>query len=133
MTETRAPSDFLQIANDRQQLVWSNYWDMPHAKQGFFYLSGNAGAWRLLVPDACRSALSEFATARHVEMEIARVDGVACVQIWFEDGSHSPYGLLLDSRQIDHPVLPTKKSGPLLIYTRDGLVMKLKVKSITRL
>lgn len=41
----------ITISNDGQKIVSTNYWDTEHAKRGFLYLSWNAGAGRLLLPD----------------------------------------------------------------------------------
>jgi len=42
----------ITIANDGPDIASTNYWATDHARAGIVYLSGNAGAWRLLMPPA---------------------------------------------------------------------------------
>src|ERR1700744_5802447 len=45
------PITMITIANDGQNLITTNYWDSEYAKMGLIYLTWNAGAARLLLPD----------------------------------------------------------------------------------
>ena len=56
----------LEIRNQGQAILSTNYWDSDHAKAGYFYLSWNAGAGRLLVPDSQKATLREMKGAREV-------------------------------------------------------------------
>lgn len=52
----------IHIENQGAEIASTNYWDTPHAQRGFCYLSGNAGVWRLLVPEAQAALLAEMRT-----------------------------------------------------------------------
>jgi hypothetical protein len=41
----------LQIENDGQAIIASNFWDTAYAQHGAVFLSVNAAAFRLLQPD----------------------------------------------------------------------------------
>lgn len=56
----------LTIGNRGQAILATNYWGSDHAARGLFFLSWNAGAGRLLVPDSQKHALREMRGAREV-------------------------------------------------------------------
>lgn len=56
----------LTIRNQGQAIAETNYWDSEHAQAGALYLSWNAGAARLLVPDSEKSLIRELKGAREV-------------------------------------------------------------------
>lgn len=56
----------LIIENQGQAIARTNYWDSDHAKAGYFFLSWNAGAGRLLMPDSQKAALAEMRSAKYV-------------------------------------------------------------------
>lgn len=122
--------NLITIENDGNIIRKTNFWDTAWAKKGLFFLSGNAGAWRLLVPDKCQIQLPEMATGKYAEMELSAYAGVPAVTIWFEDGTRSPFRLLLDLRSVNRMITPTKSRSPLLIYTRKGLQQTLMVRKI---
>jgi hypothetical protein len=122
--------NLITIENDGNTIRKTDFWDSAYAKKGLFYLSGNAGAWRLLVPDNCQSLLSEMATGKYAEMELSTHAGVPAVIIWFVDGTRTPYRLLLDLRSVERKITRTKSRSPLLIYTRKGLQQTLMIRKI---
>lgn len=124
------PQDLITIVNDGKTIRETNFWDSCRAKNGLMYLSGNAGAWRLLVPDVCQIHLSEMATGKYAEMELSALAGVPAVTIWFEDGTCTPFRTMLDLRSVDRKITPVKGRSPLLIYTRKGLQQTLMVRKI---
>lgn len=96
----------ITIVNDGQELVSSDYWSTEQARSGFMYLSGNAGAWRLLVPDSAASYISEMQGAESVSIEESiQAPGVAW-DIVFEDGSDTPLCVSIDKRQCDRAMTP---------------------------
>ncbi len=100
--------NLITIKNDGNAIREINFWVSSHARKELMYLSGNAGAWRLLVPDICQIHLSEMATGKYAEMELSTHAGVPAVTIWFEDGTRTPYRLLLDLRSVDRKITPLK-------------------------
>ena len=102
--------DLFVIENAEQDIQSTNYWQTEHAARGFFYISINAGAIRLLVPDVQIHAILEMTTAREVVVsrgpwpDQGKHDGI---ELLFEDDSDNPYCLHLMSEQCDR--LPGNK------------------------
>lgn len=95
---------FIELQNNGQEIISTNYFDTTHAQRGYFYLSSNAGAFRLLVPDGQIPVIEECKTATEVIIsrgpwpEQGRQDAI---EILFEDRSDSPYAIHLSSEQVD--------------------------------
>ena len=109
----------ISILNAGARLVSTDYWLTEHAKAGLVYLTGNAGALRLLVPAAALGMLAEMRTGQRVTIERSLHSGAAgCVDIVFEDGSNSPFSVAVDTRQMDR-ALTAGAAVPFLVYTED--------------
>ena len=52
--------DVISIENKGQRIVRTNYFDTENARSGFVYLSWNAGAGRVLLPDSRKEWLPEM-------------------------------------------------------------------------
>src|SRR3990167_2306796 len=94
----------LTIENDGPRIVRTNYWSSEHAARGAFYVSVNAGAFRVLVPEAVRDVVAEMRTAK--EVVISRGPWPAerrddALELLFDDGSASPFALHIGVEQID--------------------------------
>lgn len=113
----------LTIRNSGQEIAETNYWSLPHAQRGFLYLSGNAGALRLLVPAAAGDYLAEMRTGTSVTIEPSTTPG--CVDIVFEDGSDAPFSVSLDRRQCERAP-GSAGQRRFLVYTQDGLQIDLQ-------
>lgn len=111
----------LTIANNGPDIAETNYWDTELNRRGLFYLSGNAGALRLLVPDAYVGAVAEMKRGRFVTIERSIQQGNA-VDVVFEDMTDSPYCLALDkTAQIDRAgLLQPKDNISFSVWTRTG-------------
>jgi len=107
----------IEIGNDGAEIAYTNYWQTEHAARGFCYLSGNAGAWRLLVPAAAASYLDEMRTGRSVTIEPS-LQNQGCWDLVFEDGTSSPFFLAVDKRQVERAIEPGKYR--LTVWTEDG-------------
>lgn len=57
---------FVEICNDGKRIVSTNWWDLPYAKEGYIYVSVNAGAFRILLPDKDQQMLKDMRTAEYV-------------------------------------------------------------------
>lgn len=120
----------MMIMNDGKILVDTDYWDGEMARRGLCFMSGNAGAWRLLVPDCLRDYLEEMNTTNYVEIELRKISGRNMALIWFEDGSQTPFHLGIETRAIDRHIDRTNVEQPLMIYTRDGLKQTHRIRRI---
>lgn len=120
----------LTITNKGQAIESTNYWDSEHAKAGYCYLSWNAGAARLLMPDALKPAIREMRTAQYVIVSRGpwREHGNRdALELLFEDGSDTPYCLHLVAEQTDR-LLPEDNQGGgfvVTVWTRGGEKLRL--------
>jgi hypothetical protein len=121
----------LLIANDGAEIVSTNFWDKEtsYSKIGAFYLSINAGCFRLLVPDCYKSEVPDmrkgckYIVVNRGKMDHARfaqdslhretkTGGIAPdqgMEILFEDKSDNPYAVHIGNTQVDR--LPTGDSA----------------------
>ena len=105
-----------KIGNDGAAIASTDYWQTDHAAQGLCYLSGNAGHWRLLVPDMAETMLIDMRTGRSVTIEPSLHAPGQCWDVVFEDGTDSPFSVAVDKRQVDRTMQPGK--ARLTVWTR---------------
>lgn len=115
----------IAIINDGQSIRETNYWYTDQAKAGYFFLSWNAGAGRLLVPDSQLAALREMESAGMVIVSAGKWSaegGRDALELLFEDGSDHPFCLHLVSEQTDRMLPDTDQGGGFVItaWTRSG-------------
>lgn len=117
--------NLITIKNNGPDIESTNYWDTEHAARGFVYLTVNAGAYRLLLPELYLSALVDMMQAKYVVIsrgpwpDKGKADAL---EIMFEDDSDSPYAIHIVPEQCDR--LPgnqdTNKERPFTVWARDG-------------
>src|SRR5690606_22796554 len=117
--------DMISIANKGQIIAKTNFFDSQYARRGLFYLSWNAGAGRLLVPDSQKRAISEMRSAKYVIVSRGpwlEYDGADALELLFEDFSDAPYVLTIKQEACDRPLPATDQGGGFLIsaWTRGG-------------
>ena len=103
----------LEIENDGQAILSTNYWTSDYAARGLSYLSWNAGAARLLVPAIRRTWLKEMQGAESVIVSIgpwSAARGKEAIELLFEDRSDSPFALHLSQEQTDR-MPPESEAG----------------------
>lgn len=106
----------VEISNDGQRIVGTNYWDTELAARGMLYLAINAGAFRLLVPPAVAGqVVPELGGAR--QAVVSRGPWPAAqrndaVEVLLDDGSQSPWSCHLDAGQVDRMPLDSDASRP---------------------
>lgn len=118
----------IRIHNDGPLIVETDYWDTPHAQRGLFYVSINAGAFRLLVPLLQEASLADMRTAAYVIVTRGVWHGRDALELLFEDGSDSPFSLHVLAAQVDRmPARSDEGRTDLwcLIYTEAGLALDL--------
>lgn len=118
------------ILNAGPTVSETDYFDSPAAKAGYLYLSWNAGAARLLVPDSRHGWLNEMATASEVIISRgpwSAARGRDALELLFEDGSDAPFAIRLTMEQTDR--LPTEAvitdGLELHVLTRTGQMLRL--------
>lgn len=123
-------NDILCFGNVKQRLVSTNYWDSELARAGFVFLSWNAGAARLLLPDSMKSAIHEMRTARHVVITRGPWDamcGREGLELLFDDDTDEPYCLTIGVGQTDR-ILPARDEGRdsvVIVLTQEGEALRL--------
>ncbi len=119
-----------KIANAGQAIVETNYFDSEHAKAGYAFMSWNAGAARLLLPDSMCTALAEMREANMVIVSRGPWNGRDALEILFEDDTESPYCLHILRAQTDRSIPEDDQGGGfvLAVWTRSGMALTLPAK-----
>lgn len=104
------------IKNEGQALKETDYWQSENARAGYVYLSWNAGAARLLVPDSVKHLLKEMRGAKYVIISKGRLNGRDALEVLFEDGSDAPFVVHMVSEQTDR-LLPEDNQGGGFVVT----------------
>lgn len=116
----------LAIQNRGQAITDTNYWDSEYAQAGVLFLSWNAGAARLLIPDSQKPMLREMKGAREVIISRGpwpEMGKDEAFELMWEDGSDAPFAVHMGVEQTDR-LLPEGDQGGgivLAVWTRGGL------------
>ena len=117
------PLPVFTIENAGPELVRTDYWATEHAQIGLLYLSGNAGALRLLVPESAEGLLADMGTGKEVLIEESvRLPG-ECLDVVFNDGSAEPFFASIDIKQVDRRLTASRLR--LTVWTERGKVLDL--------
>lgn len=113
------------IENSGRSIASTDYWQSEAARAGYCYLSWNAGAARLLVPDACKHFLPEMRAAKYVIVSRGPwrdQGGRDALELLFEDDSDSPFCLHLVAEQTDRLLPEDNQGGGFVVtaWTREG-------------
>jgi hypothetical protein len=105
-------AEILQIENDGPLITSTNFYHTEMARTGKFYLSSNAGAFRLLVPPQHLGAVREMRSARDVvvsrgPMTLQGQQLPDALEVLFDDGSEDPFSMHLSLGQVDRMPLDT--------------------------
>ncbi|PUV27915.1 MULTISPECIES: hypothetical protein [Cronobacter] len=112
----------ISVVNEGQAIKHTDYWQSEQARAGYLFLSWNAGAARLLVPDAAEALLKEMRGAQYVIISKGELDGRAALELLFEDGSDAPFVVHMLLEQSDR-LLPEDEQGGdfvVTVWTRAG-------------
>ena len=120
----------ITIGNQGQRITSTNYWDSDHARAGYLYLSWNAGAARLLLPDSQKPMIREMKTGRFVIISRgpwADQGGREALELLFEDGSDTPFSMHLVAEQCDRLIPDTEQGGGFVVtvWSRGGEKLRL--------
>jgi TPR repeat protein len=109
-------NSMIRIENKGGEIKETNYFDLPQAEQGLFYLSWNSGVGRLLVPDIQQQYLGEIGTGKKIVIIQYRND----IEVVFDDHSESPFFITLGTVQTDRIIAVPAKDIMLIVYSREG-------------
>jgi hypothetical protein len=95
--------NIIRVDNNGPELISSNFWGGGLARAGLYYLTPNAGALRLLVPQSREVEISEMLTAKEVIVTRGthRQAARPMVEILFDDHTPDPFVLQLSLEQIE--------------------------------
>jgi hypothetical protein len=94
----------IEIHNHGPLVLRSNYWQTDVAAAGKYYVSVNAGAVRLLVPNSQREVLNDMRAARQIVLSRGpwlAMNLPEAVELLFDDGTESPFALHLSPESFD--------------------------------
>ena len=106
-------SEVILIENQGPLVSGTNYFESELAAAGYYYLSPNSGALRLLVPPARSGDLAEIRTARDVVVRrgMHAQHGREMFELLFDDRSPSPFVLYLSLEQWERLPLPPRTAS----------------------
>jgi hypothetical protein len=115
----------LTIQNRGQAIAHTNYWDSDHARRGYLYLTWNAGAARLLIPDVAKPLLHDMKNAQ--EVIVSRGPWTAhdhrdALELLWEDHTDTPFAIHLVAEQTDRLLPETDQGSGFVVtaWTRGG-------------
>lgn len=112
-------NDAFRVETKGQDIVATTYWSPPKARAGCMYLSFEAGAVRVLVPDAPRNLLGELPpVGTPITLQLAQWQGQNMWRVSLFDGSRDPYVLDIDRGEADHSFMAAYagRTVPLIWY-----------------
>ena len=110
--------DMVIFSNKGQAIASTNYWDSEQAKAGVFFLSWNAGAARLLMPDSMKHYLREMKTGKYVVISRGPwldQGGRDALELMFEDRSDSPFSINIVCEQTDRLFSESDQRGAFVV------------------
>ena len=97
-------TNFIMVENNEQEIISTNYWESEYAQNGYFYLSINAGAFRLLVPENQEQLINEFKTGEYCIISKGPSPSPLhpfAIELLFEDHTSTPFHLILCAGQVE--------------------------------
>lgn len=97
----------IYVKNDGPIIIDTNYWQTELAQRGLVFVSVNAGAFRLLMPQVMEAAIEEMKTADYVIITRGTwyppgsYPRQNAFELLFEDYSAAPYSIHVSMEQVD--------------------------------
>jgi len=96
----------VHISNRGQEIASTDYWQTEHARRGYLYLSFNAGALRVLVPEPAVGSLQDLPPAgtpcEYLQEGLPGEPRMPAL-LWNDDPAQ-PYRIAVSSYQVDRRV-----------------------------
>lgn len=109
----------ITFRNKGQAIAATNFWDSAPAQAGYCFLTWNAGAARLLLPDPQKALLPEMRGARSVIISRGPwtdQGGRDALELMFEGKRETPFCLHLVAEQADR-LVPEEQVGGGFVVT----------------
>jgi len=112
----------ISVVNEGQAIKHSDYWQSEQDRAGYLFLSWNAGAARLMVPDASEALLKEMHGAQYVIISKGEPEGRGALEHLFENGSDAPFVVHMLLEQSDRLLPEAEEGGDIVVtvWTRGG-------------
>lgn len=130
--QARRNMNIITVENNGAELVKTNYWKSEYNSGGFYYVSVNAGCFRLLVPESREADIAEMKTGKFAEISrrsLERIDSEKPMfRIMFDDETVTPYCLDLSQEQFDRIPAQSDHGNEfhLAVYGKSGKILELK-------
>lgn len=117
----------LYIENKGQAILSTTYWDSPLAGAGMVFLSWNAGAARILIPDSQKAFVREMRSAKEVIVSRGQWNTEQgprdALELLFEDGTEAPFAIHIVAEQTDRMIPEHQQGGGFVVaaWTRGGM------------
>ncbi len=126
--EAMGESEAIAIDNNGLEITHTNFWESGMAENGYVFVSIHDGAIRMLVPPSAESEyLPEMKTGKSMLIEPSEQHDDS-LDFVFDDGSDTPFWVVVDTRQIDGD-LREGKNIPFYVYTQAGKQIVLKAET----
>ena len=117
-------NDRIEISNDGADIIQTNFKKSSYNKLGFFLISQNGAAFRLICPTSQLSQVREMQTANKIIISHGIHKQFRCpmIEILFEDDSESPLALWLSPAQFSTYLPLEKFLNPIIfsVWTVEG-------------
>ncbi len=124
----------IEVLNDGQKIIDTNYCNSEYAKKGYVVLSINDGCFRLLVPTGRGVPIDDIKTGKVALVTRGPwtdMGGRDAIELLFEDYTDSPFVLHIVTEQVDRLPLDRDRDRPgqpprwkFALYTEEGKVFE---------
>jgi hypothetical protein len=113
-------NNFIAISNAGADIASTNYFQSAKAFSGMLYVSWNASAARILVPDNQLSMIDEMKTGKLCVISRGRFQGTDALEFMFDDDSDSPFAVHIDMRNVDRAIKNDNKPFIVTAWSSKG-------------
>ena len=114
--------ELLIFENNGGDIASTNYFDSTWGKAGMYFLTGNAGIARLLIPDSELHSIPEMKTGKFCVITSGLYMGQPSLEIMFDDLTRAPFAMHMPQSQCDFRIQGSRKPMELSAWTRSGKV-----------
>lgn len=117
--------NFITISNKSKKIESTNYWESDLARSGYFFVTGNAGCLRVLVPKKHENYIEEMRTAKRVLIEPSLLhDPKKVLDFVFDDETDAPFTLSISKEQMGLNLRPGRWT--VMIISQKGKQLELE-------
>ena len=93
----------ISIRNEGKEIVETNYWDSVLNENNKFFLSGNDGCYRLLIPEGMKGVIKDILTGKEVIITKGTIRDTwnEGLELLFEDNTDTPFHIIMALEAVD--------------------------------